>query len=72
MSTQFSDDAVTTKIFEIAENVAAMKERLEDLPGIKEKVEKHERAYNVAKYAAVPAMTAFHVSLRSLLQKIGW
>lgn len=71
MSIQFSDDTLAEKFMEMVENVASIKTKLEDFPDLKKKVEKHERAYNVGKYAAVPALTALHVTLRGVLSKIG-
>lgn len=68
---QFSDAAVAEKFMEMVENVASIKTTLEDLPDLKKKVERHERAYNVGKYVAVPALTALHVTLRGVLTKIG-
>lgn len=56
----------------MAENVSAMKEKLEILPELKKTVDKHERAYNVGKVVAVPALGLFHVGIKHLLSKIGW
>lgn len=71
MSISFNDDVAAAKFMEMVENVATIKERLEVLPELKKKVEKHEKVYTVGKYAAVPVMTAFHVTIRGLLTKLG-
>jgi hypothetical protein len=68
---QFSDETLAGKFMEMAENVATIKTKLEDLPELKKTVEKHEKVYTVGKYAAVPVLTAFHVTIRSVLTKLG-
>ena len=76
MSLQFSDESVATKFFEMADNVASIKAKLElhtdDFKEVKKKVEKHERVYNVGKYAAVPALGLIHLSLKHLFSKLGF
>jgi hypothetical protein len=72
MSIQFSDDALAEKFLEMAENVASIKTKLEDFPELRATVAKHERAYNVGKYAAIPAYGALHLGVKHLLTKIGW
>jgi len=72
MSINFSDDAVAQKFFEMADNVSSIKTKLEELPEIKKKVEKHERAYNIGKVATVPALGLFHVAFRHVLNKLGF
>lgn len=75
MSIQFSDDVLTEKFLEMAENVATIKTKIEvhteDLRATRKLVDKHETVYTVGKYAALPALTALHVSLRSVLSKLG-
>lgn len=71
MAIQFSDEAVAAKFFEMADNVATIKTKLEDLPEMKEKIDKHERAYNVGKVAAVPALGLLHFSFKHILSKLG-
>lgn len=75
MSLQFSDSILTEKFLEMAENVATIKTKMEvhieDFKETKDLVNKHERVYTVGKYAAFPALTALHISLRSVLTKIG-
>jgi len=71
MSINFTDHVAAEKFIEMAENVAAIKAKLEDLPALRATVEKHEKVYTVGKYAAIPVLTAFHVTIRSVLQKLG-
>ena len=71
MSIQFSDDTMAEKFIQMAENVATIKEKLEELPAIKEKVDKHERAYTVGKFLGVPALGAFHLGVKHILTKLG-
>jgi hypothetical protein len=72
MSIQFENYEAATKFIEMAENVAAIKTKLEDLPALRATVDKHEKVYTVGKYAALPVLTAFHVTIRSVLQKLGF
>lgn len=72
MSIQFENYEAATKFIEMAENVAAIKTRLEDLPELKKKVEKHERVYNVGKYASVPLLGIFHLAARQFWNKLGF
>ena len=75
MSIQFSDDVLTEKFLEMAENVATIKTKIdvhtEDLKVTKKLVDKHERVYTVGKYASVPALAVFHLGLKHLLTKLG-
>ena len=71
MSIQFSDDALAEKFWTMAEDVATIRTKLEDLPELRATVAKHEKVYTVGKYAAVPVLTAFHVTIRSVLAKLG-
>jgi hypothetical protein len=72
MSIQFSDDVMAEKFVGLCENVAAITEKLRDLPELKATVEKHERVYTIGKYAAVPVYGALHLGVKHLLTKIGW
>ena len=72
MSIQFNDELAASKFLEMAENVATIKTRLEDLPEMKKKIEKHERIYNVGKYAAVPVLGLTHLAFKQLLSKLGF
>ena len=72
MSIQFENYEAAAKFIEMAENVASIKTTLEDLPELKKKVEKHERAYNFGKWAAVPVFGVVNVALRHVWTKLGW
>lgn len=71
MSIQFSDDVVAQKFFEMADNVATIKEQLTELPALKEKVDKHEKVYTIGKFLGVPALAGFHLAVKHFLIKIG-
>lgn len=43
----------------------------ENVKEIKEKVDKHEKAYNIVKYYGVQAFVAAHFGVRSMLTKLG-
>ena len=76
MSINFSDDLLTEKFLEMAENVATIKTKIEvhteDLRATKKLVDKHEKVYTVGKYASVPALGLFHLGFKHLLSKIGF
>lgn len=72
MAIQFSDDTLAEKFLEMAENVATIKTKLEDLPELRATVAKHERIYTVGKYAAIPVYGALHLGVRHILTRLGW
>jgi hypothetical protein len=72
MSINFSDDQLATKFMEMVENVATIKERLEVLPELKKKVDRHETVYKVGKYAAVPTLGLLHIGFRQFFNKLGF
>jgi hypothetical protein len=72
MSIKFTDHVAAEKFIEMAENVAAIKAKLEDLPELKKKVERHERAYTIGKYASVPVLGIFHLAARQFWNKLGF
>ena len=72
MTISFSDEAVAQRFFQMADDVSTIKERLQELPEIKAKVEKHETAYKVGKILGLPALGLFHISIKHFLSKIGW
>ena len=72
MPIAFSDDSVAQRFFELCENVAVIKEQMEEVKEMKVLVTKHETAYNVGKVAAVPALGLFHIMVKHVLTKFGW
>ena len=72
MPIHFTDHVAAEKFIEMAENVAAIKTKLEDLPELKRKVEKHERIYTVGKYASIPVLGIFHLAARQFWTRLGF
>lgn len=75
MPISFNDDVVAEKFFKMAEDVSTIKVNVETLKETvgktRELTEKHETAYKVGKLAAVPALAAFHIGFRHILNKLG-
>lgn len=49
----------------------SLSDNIADVAEIKEKVDRHERAYDVAKYYGLPSFAVLHWGVRSFLSKIG-
>lgn len=72
MTIQFSDDVMVEKFIGLCTDVAEMKKDIKSFGRTQELAEKHEKVYTVGKYAALPVLSALHLSLRSLLAKLGY
>lgn len=44
----------------------------DDIKEIKEKVDRHERAYVIAKYYGIPSFAMMHLGVKSILNKLGF
>lgn len=64
-------DEVSFKVG-VVQGLQILMDRTECLSDLRTKVQKHEQIVQIGKYAAIPVIGLFQVSLKAMFHKLGW